>query len=181
MTPEDADLSISTIYPDKHEALQTAGQLKEDQEMQILRAVLEDESWSGQLRLERKSRQTVHRDTLFMTKYANLGPNTRPINQVIKKLRNQYHLRWLRPPIVYSRHTNLDKKRLGNLKQKLLIGIINTDLGQRPCNCPAKFKVNGACAFGSDESCCITELYTKWVAMHPNHAIASTLINYSNM
>jgi hypothetical protein len=44
MTPENADLSISTIYPDKHEALQTAGQLKEIQEMQTLRAVLKDES-----------------------------------------------------------------------------------------------------------------------------------------
>jgi hypothetical protein len=36
MTPENADLSISTIYPDKHKALQTAGQLKENQEMQTL-------------------------------------------------------------------------------------------------------------------------------------------------
>jgi hypothetical protein len=44
MTPENADTSTSTIYPDKHEALQTAGQLKENQEMQTLRAILEDES-----------------------------------------------------------------------------------------------------------------------------------------
>jgi hypothetical protein len=44
MTPENADLSISTTYPDKHKALQTAGQLTENQEMQTLRAVLEDES-----------------------------------------------------------------------------------------------------------------------------------------
>ncbi len=93
MTPENADLSISTIYPDKHKALRTAGQLKENQEMQTLRAVLEDESWSGPLGLEKKSHQTDHCDTLFITKYANLSPNTRPINQVIKKLRNQYKLR----------------------------------------------------------------------------------------
>jgi hypothetical protein len=44
MTPENADLSISTIYPVKNEALQMAGQLKQNQEMQTLRAVLEDES-----------------------------------------------------------------------------------------------------------------------------------------
>jgi hypothetical protein len=97
MTPENADLSISTIYPEKHEALRTPGQLKENQEMRTLRAVREDESGSGPLRLERKSCQTDHHDTLFITKYANCGPNTRPINQVIKKLRNQYNLRWLRP------------------------------------------------------------------------------------
>ncbi len=154
MTPENADLSISTTYPDKHKALQTAGQLTENQEMQTLRAVLEDESWSGPLWLERKSCRIDHRDTLFITKYANLGPNTRPINQVIKKPRNQYNLRWLRPRVVYSRHTNLNEKLLGDLKQKLLIEIVDADLGQPPCNCPAKFKVNGACAFGGDESCC---------------------------
>jgi hypothetical protein len=37
MTPENANLSISIIYPDKHEALQTAGQPKPRiQEMQTL-------------------------------------------------------------------------------------------------------------------------------------------------
>ncbi len=93
-----------------------AEQLKENQEMWTLQAVLEDESQSGPLRLERKSRQTDHCDTLFIIKYANLGTNTRPINQVVKKLRNQYNLRWLRPWVVYSRHTNLHEKLLGNLK-----------------------------------------------------------------
>jgi hypothetical protein len=161
MTPKNADLSISTIYPDKNEALQTAGQLKENRELQTLQAVLKDESQSGPLQLERKSHKTDHHDTLFITKYANLGPNTRPINQVIKKLRNQYNLRWLRPRVVYSRHMNLHKKLLGNLKQKLLIGIVNADLGQWPCNCLMKFKVNGACAFGGDEPCCTTGVIYK--------------------
>jgi hypothetical protein len=44
MTPETADLSISKIYPDKHEALQMAGQLKQNQEMQTVQAVHKDKS-----------------------------------------------------------------------------------------------------------------------------------------
>ncbi len=155
MTLEIAHLRISMIYPGKHKALWTAWQLKENQEMWTLPAVLEDESRSGPLWLERKSCQTDHCDTLFITKskYANLGTNTRPINQVLKKLRNQYNLRWLHPWVVYSRHGNLHKKELGDLKQKLLIEIVDADLGQWPCNCPVKFEVNRACAFGNDESC----------------------------
>ncbi len=85
MTPENANLSISIIYPDKHEALQTAGQPKPRiQEMQTLWAVLEDKSWSGPLLLEEKSRQTDFHHTFFITKYAYLGSTSRPINQVIK-------------------------------------------------------------------------------------------------
>jgi hypothetical protein len=128
-----------------------------------------------------KTLQIDHHDTLFITKNANLVPNTRPISQVIKKLMNQYNLRWLCPRVVYSRHTNLHAKLLGNIKQHFLIGIVDADLGRWPCNCPTKFKVNGECVFGGDESCCTAGIIEKGVAVHPNLAIASTLANHSNM
>ena len=41
MTNSNADLSLSDIYPDKHEALRSAGQLSKDQKMRTLSAVLE--------------------------------------------------------------------------------------------------------------------------------------------
>jgi hypothetical protein len=44
MTPDNADLSISTIYQDKLKALRTVGQLKENQEMRTVQAVHEDKS-----------------------------------------------------------------------------------------------------------------------------------------
>ncbi len=55
--------------------------------------------------------------------------------------------------MVYSRHTNLQEKLLGDLRRKLLWGIVDPDLGQRPCNYPCRFKVNGACAYGGDDTC----------------------------
>ena len=43
-TPANADLSLLDIYPDNHEALRLAGQLKPGQMMQMLSAVLDNES-----------------------------------------------------------------------------------------------------------------------------------------
>ncbi len=85
-------------------------------------------------------------------KYVSLGCN-RPIHAVVKKLRNEFKLKWLCPRVVYSRYTNLQDKLLGDLKRKLMLGITDKDLGQHPCNCPDAFKVNGICAYGGDRSC----------------------------
>jgi hypothetical protein len=123
--------------------------------------VLEDESQSSPLWLERTSCQNDYPDTLFITKYANLGPNTRLIKQVIKKLRNQYNLRWLRPHIVYSRHMDHHEILLGDPKQKLLIGIVDADLGQRPCNCPAKLRSKEHASLAVTNHVALLELYTK--------------------
>ncbi len=72
---------------------------------------------------------------------------------VIKNLRNAYQLKWLCPHVMYSRHTNLQERLLGDLKCKLLWGVVDADLGKRSCNCPNKFKVNGECTYGGNNSC----------------------------
>ncbi len=72
---------------------------------------------------------------------------------VIKSLRNAYQLKWLRPHVIYSRQANLQERLLGDLKHKLLWGVVGADLGKCPCNCPNKFKVNGECAYGGNDSC----------------------------
>ncbi len=87
-TSDNAKMSLSDIYPDKHDALQLAGQLKPDQKMRTLGAVLDNESDSGPARLEKKSRATDKRDSLLVFKYASLGHSQRPIVQTIKKLRD---------------------------------------------------------------------------------------------
>jgi hypothetical protein len=72
----------------------------------------------------------------------------------VKELWNEYKLKWLCPRIVFSRHTNLQEKLLGDLKRKLMFGIItDKDLGQRPCNCRDAFKVNGERTYGDDALC----------------------------
>ncbi len=51
--------------------------------------------------------------------------------------------KWLRPRVVYSRHSNLQEKLLGDLKHKLLWGITDANLGCCPCNCPETTKITG--------------------------------------
>jgi hypothetical protein len=94
-TPTNNDLSLSEIYPDKHDALWLARQIMFRQKMQMLKAVLDDESSSGPARLEKKLRATNKRDSPIVIKYANLGSNHRPIIQTIKHLKNEYKLKWL--------------------------------------------------------------------------------------
>jgi hypothetical protein len=120
--------------------------------MQTLSKILNNESTLGPLRLEKQSRGIDPRDTFFILKYAHLSKN-RPIHSLIKTLRNKYNLKWLRPRVVHSRHTNLQEKLLGDLKHKLLLDITDADYGTRPCNCPQQFLVDGKCAFGNDSSC----------------------------
>ena len=121
--------------------------------MCTLHAILEDNTKSGPSRLDKRQRQKDKQDTFFIVKYANLSHGIRPMNKVIKCLQNTYPLKWLRTRMVYSQHTNLHGKLLGNLRQKLPWGIVDADLGQRPCNCPCRFKVNEECAYGGDDTC----------------------------
>ncbi len=144
------------IYPDKHEALLIAGQLKPGQKMRSLYDILEDDSWSKPLRLEKRDCTVDKQDSFCIVKYAHLGNNHMPINQIIHRLQNEFKLKWLRPQVIYSRHSNLQEKPLGNLKRKLLWDICDADFGQRPCNYPNKYKVNGKCTYGSKQSTCHT-------------------------
>jgi hypothetical protein len=75
MTPENAHMSMSDIYPDKHEALSIAGQLKPSEKMRTLAAILSVEETSGRTQARNKSRSIDRRDSLFIVKYASLGRN----------------------------------------------------------------------------------------------------------
>jgi hypothetical protein len=144
-TAANENQSISDIYPDKHDALTIAGQLRNGK--------LEDKSRSSPTRLKKLSRTMDKHNTLFIVEYVSLGKQQQPISMVIKSLQNAYQLKWLRPRVIYSRHTTLQERLLGDLKCKLLWGVINADLGKCPCNCPAKFKINWECAYEGNGSC----------------------------
>jgi hypothetical protein len=101
MTDDNADVSLSEIYPDKHEALLSiAGQLKLGRRIRTMREVLTYEPRSNNTRREKGSRHIDKSDTFFICKYATLGHRHRPINQVIKRVRNSYRLKWLRPRVI---------------------------------------------------------------------------------
>ncbi len=129
LIPTNINLSMSDIYPDKHEALCIAGQLKHGQKMRSLSEILSNESTLAPSQLEKQSRAINLWDTFFILKYANLGKSHQPIHQLIKLLRNSYNLKWLRPRVVYSRHTNLQECLLDDLKKKLLMGIKDAGYG----------------------------------------------------
>ncbi len=123
--------------------------------MQTLSAVLGDETNSGPARLEKNSRTIDKRDSLFIVKYVSLSWSHWPMIKVIKNLQNSYKLKWLRPPIIFSRHANLHQKLLRDLQRKVLWGVVDADFGPRPCNYPRKYEVNGECAYGDEHfSCC---------------------------
>jgi hypothetical protein len=56
-TPTNEDLSLSKIYPDKHDALQLARQIKFGQKMQTLKAVLDYKSSPGPAGLKKNFTQ----------------------------------------------------------------------------------------------------------------------------
>jgi hypothetical protein len=60
------------------------------------------------------------------------------------------------------------RKLLGDLKRKLLWGVVDADLGKQPCNCPTKFKVNGECAYGGNKSCQTSGTIYKISCKHEN-------------
>ncbi len=72
-TPQNSNMSLLDLYPNKHDALRLAGQLKPDGKMRTLSAVLDDETSSGPARLARKSHEVDKRDSFLVIKYANLG------------------------------------------------------------------------------------------------------------
>jgi hypothetical protein len=105
-TPTNVNLSLSDIYPDKHEALQTAGKICAGEKMRTIQAVIDEESRSRQERDKKKSPKMDTQDSLFNVKYMNFGNNHRPIQQVIKRLRNSYNLKWLQLHVIHQNSQN---------------------------------------------------------------------------
>jgi hypothetical protein len=64
LTPTNSKRSIFNIYPDKHDALLIAGQIKPGQKMRTLKAVLKKEPQSSLTRLEKKY-CGINKETLY--------------------------------------------------------------------------------------------------------------------
>ena len=69
---------------------------------------------------------------------------------IIKKLRDNYNLKWLRVQMSYHRFPNLGQALQGDLNGKLIKNIRSEDYADLECNCNITSKVNGSCAFGGD-------------------------------
>jgi hypothetical protein len=93
VTADNEHPSMSDIYPDKHEALSVAGQLKPDQKMRSSHDILKDNSQSKPFRLEKQDLTIDKQDSSFIVKYVHLDTNHMPINQTIHRLRNDFQLK----------------------------------------------------------------------------------------
>jgi hypothetical protein len=60
MIAANADMSLSNIYPDKHDTLQIAGQIHRGDKMRVLKAILDEDLKSGIARREKKSQGTTN-------------------------------------------------------------------------------------------------------------------------
>jgi hypothetical protein len=147
--------------------------------MQTLSAVLNNETSSGPARLKKQSRAINKRDSFLIVKYASLGHSQWPIVKVVKHLRNLYHLKWLRPRMVFSRHANLQEKLLWDLRRKVLWGVADADFGLRPCNYPRQYKVNKECAYGGERFTCRAARSVYKISC--NVLIASTRVNLNDI
>ena len=69
---------------------------------------------------------------------------------MIKKLRDDFNLKWLRVSISYHRFSNLGQGFQGDLSGKLTKNVQSEDFAQLKCNCNKKSLVNGECAYGGE-------------------------------
>jgi len=89
------------------------------------------------------------RKTFFVTKYTKIWDE--PISARIRRLTKKYKLSWLRTEIAYSKHTNFGEKLNGDLNNKVMKGIMDSELADRPCNCNIKSLLpNGKCMYGGN-------------------------------
>jgi hypothetical protein len=76
------------------------------------------------------------------------GWHLNPVHVLLKRLRNQFNLKWLRISMSYHRFANLHQVYQRDKEAKLMDGIHCGDCVDRPCNCSMVSQVNGECSFG---------------------------------
>jgi hypothetical protein len=72
VSDENKNLSLLNTYQDKHKALSIVGQIKTGEKTSTLCKVLNDNSWSGHTRLEKRLHTINKCNLFFIVKYASL-------------------------------------------------------------------------------------------------------------
>jgi hypothetical protein len=121
------------------------------------------------------------RDSFFVVKYASLGQSHRPITKVIKYLRILYKLKWLHPCVVFSHHTNLQEKLLGDIWRKVCWGVVDADLAHALATVHESITSMESAPTAASTSCAaLPEAYTKFCVMLVI-VIVSTLVNLNGI
>jgi len=158
-TAQNEGESLSAIYPEIHDALKAAGYFKGGSKLPRLGQVLdsrERESMEAELQKDEVWKKDK-RNTYVLSRFSGNWRN-KPIHKVIKGLKDQRGLGWLRVRMVYKRHLNLKEMLLGDLHNKCMRGVDTAEHAKKTrkkkCTCRSSHLVNGQCIYGEE---CETE------------------------
>jgi hypothetical protein len=143
LTDESKDLKLNQLYPNHAHALLQA-RIAPDY-YPTLQEMIDDNN-----RVHRRSRaqrkHDMRRQVFFCLGVS--GWHLNPVHVLLKRLRNQFNLKWLRISMSYHRFANLRQMYQRDKEAKLMDGIHCGDCVDRPCNCSMVSQVNGECPFG---------------------------------
>jgi len=146
--------TIDKVYPHHSRALQIAGIAPEKfptfKEIEIQQSKYSQDKKTEMKKAKEKKRK---RDTFFCIGVSKCSQKTSyhpPFHAILKTLRNNYNLKWLRINMSYHRFTNLSQAFQGDLNTKLSKNIGSADFADLPCNCNRSSKVNGKCMYNGE-------------------------------
>ena len=97
-----------------------------------------------------KRRRDKLRTTWFCIGFSNIWDE--PLHKKIKQLKEEYNLTWLRVSMSYHRFPNVKELFNGDLLEKLMDGIADTEVEDLDCNCNKTSKTRDRkCIY--DEKC----------------------------
>ena len=115
----------------KNPNIQLTKQLQHNEEAKALKEA------KGHSKKECNRRRT----TYFCIGHSNIWQ--KPVNSIIKTVKDKFNLQWLRVSASYHRFTNLREIFQGDLSKKLTVSLTSQDFKPLPCN--RRTGGNGAC------------------------------------
>jgi hypothetical protein len=143
ITDETKDLRLDQLYPEHAKALRQA-RITPDRYPTLQE--MTDEIRQSTSKSRKRQAKEKQRQVYFCLGVS--GWHVKPVHTILKRLRNQFNLKWLRISMSYHRFANLRQMYQRDKEKKLMNGIHCGDCVDRPCNCSKASQVNGECPFG---------------------------------
>ena len=153
-TSENENKTLKVLYPNHAAALEVAGIAPETYPK--LGEKLDELKKKAKEKAKKKSKEESEelqkkRKGDYRTIFCCIGTSQvwkyTPIHTIIKKLRDKHGLKWLRCSMSHHRFSNLREIFQGDLEKKMMKGIESQNFRNEKCNCNARSKINGQCAF----------------------------------
>ena len=143
VTDDSKHIPLNHLYPQHAQALRQA-RIAPDRYPTLQEMVAESNPLSS--RSGKRHAYNKRRQVYFCLGVS--GWHSEPVHVILKRLRNQFNLKWLRISMSYHRFANLRQMYQRDKENKLMNGIFCGDCIDRPCNCSMVSQVNGECPFG---------------------------------